>query len=129
MCDRCNGKHSVTSAHVDIAIDNNGTWQDAFQFGEPPDTTWDLNGQNFLMDVQIGYYDTMPKLSLKSVDNEIIIDDVIQRVIHMNVDSTAIQASLTPGDYVYDLIMVDGGNVRTPLMHGSLSVTQGVTGV
>lgn len=125
--DGCN--HSVTSAHVDLQIDNNGTWQDAFQFGEPLDTTWTLTGQTFSMDVQLSAYDTVPLLHMSSATGQIIIDDVIQRVIHFNVAPTVLQTSLTPGSYVYDLVMLDGSTppIRVPLMHGALFVNQGIT--
>lgn len=121
--------HSVTSAHVDLQIDNNGTWSDAFQFGEPDDTTWTLTGQTFSMDVQRSYYDTTPLLSLATSTGRIVIDDVVQRVIHFKVDPTDIQAALKPGQYVYDLVMIDGSTpgIRVPLMHGIVIVAQGVT--
>jgi|SRR5215472_6509592 len=124
----CNG-HSVTSAHVDLSIDNNGTWMDAFQFGTPGDTTWTLTGQKFEMDVQLNYYDATPKLSLTSTAGKIVIDDVIQRVIHLNVDPATLQGALQPGTYVYDLVMLDASvpPVRVPLMHGDVCVSQGVT--
>src|SRR5262249_39068643 len=101
MSDECGYCHSVTSAHVNLAIDNNGTWMDAFQFGEPADTTWTLTGQSFAMSVQIDYYDATPKLALTSGAGQIVIDDVNQRVIHLNVSMTAIQPALKPGVYVY----------------------------
>jgi hypothetical protein len=119
--------HSVTSARVDLCIDNNGTWMDAFQFGEPDDTTWTLDGQTFELDVQRNPYDTVPLLSLSTADGRILVDDVVQRVIHFLVDPDDIQASLRPGTYVYDLVMINGSNVRVPLMHGTLEVNQGVT--
>jgi hypothetical protein len=124
---KCSDVHSSTSAQVDLAIDNNGTWSDAFQFGTPGDTTWTLEGQTFELDVQRTPYDLVPLLHMDSAGGQIIIDDVIQRVIHFNVPAANIQAALDPGDYVYDLVMVDGANVRVPLMHGTLEVTQGVT--
>ena len=119
--------HSVTSARVNLTIDNNGTWMDAFQFGEPSDTTWTLSGQTFELDVQLNPYDAVPLLSLSSTNGRIIIDDVIQRVIHFDVDPDDIQANLQPGVYVYDLVMIDTSNNRVPLMHGTLQITQGVT--
>jgi len=121
--------HSVTSAHIDLRIDNNGTWMDAFQFGEPLDTTWTLAGQNFELDVQLSPYDIVPLLHMSSTGGQIIIDDVVQRVIHFKVDPAVIQSSLKPGTYVYDLVMVDASSpsIRTPLMHGMLIVKQGVT--
>ena len=86
--------HSVTSALVNLSIDNNGTWMDAFQFGTPGDTTWTLTGQKFEMDIQLNYYDATPKLSLTSTAGKIVIDDVNQRVIHLNVDPATLQAAL-----------------------------------
>lgn len=129
-CTKCNAGHSATSAHVDLAIDNNGTWSDAFQFGDDDDTTWTLNGQSFALDVQLTYYDATPKLSVKSNLGEIVIADPNQRVIYLNVPPFTIQSSLPPGRYVYDLVMIDGTTgVHVPLMHGTVDVAQGVTGV
>lgn len=121
--------HSATSARVDLRIDDNGTWSDAFQFGEPTDTTWTLTGQGFELDVQRDPYDTVPLLSLSTVNGRIVIDDVVQRVIHFNVSPADIQANLNPGTYVYDLVMLDGSTppIRVPLMHGNLTVSRGVT--
>lgn len=121
--------HSVTSARVDLTISNNGTWQDAFQFGDPDDTTWDIQGQRFELDVRLNPYDTTALLTLTNPNGRIITDSTVQRVIHFQVDPADIQASLRPGTYVYDLIMVDVADtsLRVPLMHGTLTVVQGVT--
>lgn len=127
MTDRCDDVHSSTSARVDIAIDNNGTWSDAFQFGETDDTTWTLAGCAFELDVQRNAYDTAPLLHMTTGNGRIIVDDEIQRVIHFQVDPADIQAALTPGSYAYDLVMIDAQSVRVPLMHGVLEVGQGVT--
>lgn len=127
MSCQCKG-HSVTSAHVDLAIDNNGTWQDAFQFGTPGDTTWTLSGQHFLMDVKRDRYDASSLLSLTTGGGTIVTDDVTQRVVHLNVTAAAIQAALPPGSYVYDFVMIDDTTgVRVPLMHGHVRVRQGVS--
>lgn len=126
--DACNwDQHSVTSALVDLRIDNNGTWMDAFQFGKPNDLTWSLDGQTFELDVQLTPYDLVPLLHLSTGNGMILVDDTIQRVIHFKVDAALIQAALTPGIYVYDLVMIDASNNRVPLMHGTLTVVQGVT--
>lgn len=121
--------HSVTSARVDLQIDDNGTWMDAFQFGEPTDTTWTLTGQKFELDVQRDPYDAVPLLHLDTVGGRIITDDPVQRVIHFNVNPTDIQANLKPGTYVYDLVMLDNStpSIRVALMHGNLTVSRGVT--
>jgi hypothetical protein len=119
--------HSITSARVDLRIDDNGTWMDAFQFGTPGDLSWTLDGQKFELDVQLNRYDAVPLLSLTTDNGRIIIDDAVQRVIHFNVTPEDIQAGLRPGCYVYDLVMVDASDTRVPLMHGSVSVVRGVT--
>src|SRR5436190_932327 len=106
MTCNCQG-HSVTSAHVELQVDNNGTLQDAFQFGTPGDTTWTLTGQTFLLEVKITRYDAAPLLTLTTANGSITTDDVVQRVIHLNVDPATLQAALPVGKYVYDLLMVD----------------------
>ena len=121
------GAHSVTSARVDLQIDNNATWMDAFQFGAPGDSTWSLLNQQFELDVQRNPYDLVPLLSLTTANSRIIVDDEIQRVIHFNVTPDEIQSALDPGTYVYDLVMVSDLEQRVPLMHGTVQVTQGVT--
>jgi hypothetical protein len=119
--------HSVTSAYEEMTISNNGTWSDAYQFGKEDDTTWNLDGCLFELDVQRNPYDAVPLLSLSTSNGRIVVDDTVQRVLHFNVAADDIQASLDPGTYVYDLVMIDDTGVRTPLMHGPLTVVQGVT--
>jgi hypothetical protein len=128
-CDDDWEAHSVTSARVDLRIDDNGTWMDAFQFGEPEDTTWTLTSQGFELDVQRTPYDAVPLLHLDVAGGRIVVDDVIQRVIHFNVAPDDIQAALKPGTYIYDLVMVNNSNpsIRVPLMHGQLFVSRGIT--
>lgn len=126
-CCECGDAHSATSAHYNMTVDNNGTWQDAFQFDDEDDLTWSLVGAQFSLDVQVNYFDAAPKLSLTSQDNEIVIADPIKRVIYLNVAPSEVQAALPPGTYVYDLVMTDQMGMRTPLMHGYVTVAQGVT--
>jgi hypothetical protein len=127
-CD-CFPGHSVTSAHQNITCDNNGTLANAYQFGTPGDFTWTLTGCSFSMDVQRNRYDQTPLLTLSTGTGTIVIDDVNQRVIHFNVPSTTLKSSLPVGLYIYDLVMTDSSTppIRTPLMHGSLCVEQGIT--
>jgi hypothetical protein len=130
MCkfDGC-GYHSATSAHVDLAIDNNVTWSDAFAFGTAGDTSWTLTGQSFEMNVQRNRFDPTPLLHMTTAAGQIITDDPVQRVIHLNVSPASIQAALTPGCYVFDLVMADNSvpPIRVALMHGKVQVNQGVT--
>lgn len=121
--------HSVTSAHADYKIDNNGTWSDGVQFGTPGDFTWTLTGQTFSMAIKRNRYDAVALLQVSTSNGRIITDDVVQRVIHFNVDSADIQANLDPGIYVYDLLMEDASTppIVVPMMHGTIEVVQGVT--
>jgi hypothetical protein len=127
MTDICGDNHSPTSARVDLAVDNNGSWSDAFQFGDLDDTTWELTGCTFELHVRRNAYDSAPLLSLTTGNGRIITDDNIQRVIHFDVDAASLRTALDPGVYVYDLVMIDANSVRVPLMHGILEVVQGVT--
>jgi hypothetical protein len=120
--------YSSTSAPTDLKIANNATWMDAFQFGTPGDTTWSFDNQGFELDVQLNRYDTVPKLSLSVTNGRIVVDDPVQRVLHFDVKPDDLQVALSPGVYVYDLVMVDSAtDDRTLLMHGKLYVGQGVT--
>lgn len=120
---------ALTSACVDIFASDNGTLQDAFRFGVLGDTSWSLTGQSFKMEIKASRDDVSPLLTLTSAGGSIIIDDVVQRVIHLNVAYTALQAAVPVGEYVYDLIMFDASvpPIRTPLMQGRFCLQHGVT--
>lgn len=118
-----------TAATVDIVQQDNATFQDAFQFGTPGDTSWSLTGMTFRMEVKASRDDIAPLVTWTTAGGQIITDDVVQRVIHFNVPDTVLQTSLPPADYVYDLIMLDGSvpPIRTQLMQGLFTVQHGVT--
>lgn len=118
-----------TAACVDIYASNNVTLQDAFQFGVVGDTTWSFTGQNFKLEVKASREDTAPLMTLTSAGGSIIVDDVVERILHLNQDEAALQAALPCGEYVYDLVMFDnaGTPIRVLLMHGRLFLSQGVT--
>lgn len=120
----------ITSSWIDIAVANNGTWQDAFQFGTPGDVTWSFTGQAFKLEVKASRNDiATPLLTLTSAGGTIVVDDVVQRVLHLNVPESVLQAALPVGEYVFDLVMFDTSvpPVRVPLMQGRVFVKQGVT--
>jgi len=119
---------SATSAQVDITISDGSTWQDAFQFGTPGDFTWQLQ-PGWEMEVKLDRYQTTPLLNPSTANGQIIVDDINQRVIHLNVPPSVIQAALQPGNYCYDLVMSDSSvpPIRTVLMHGRLRVVRGVS--
>ncbi len=118
-----------TAATVNIFSQDNATLQDAFTFGTPGDTTWSFAGMSFKMEVKASRDDAVPLLTLTSAGGQIVVDDVVQRVLHLNVPDTSIQASLPVATYTYDFIMLDGSTppIRTVLMQGSLDISKGVT--
>ncbi len=121
-----------TAARVDMAISNNATWEDAFQFGTAGDTSWSFSGQSFAMDVKGTRDSPTALLALHTDAGTIVVDDVVQRVLHFNVDDSAILSALSVTDncepYVYDLVMIDDSdNSRVVLMSGKVYVEQGVT--
>lgn len=117
-----------TASQVDLIAANTVTFQDAFQFGLPTDT-WTLVGQNFRMEVKASRDDAAALVAWTSLAGSIVVDDAINRVIHMNVSEAALQAVLQVGKYVYDLVMYDASAppIRTMLMQGNLYIQQGVT--
>ncbi|SRR5260221_4854733 len=119
-----------TSAKVRIETPDNVTFEDGFQFGDPLDTTWSLTGQSFRMDIKGSKEDTVPKLSLTSGAGQIVTDNAVLRVVHMNVPDSVLRANLVPGKYFYDFIMYDASvpPIRVALMHGTFEMTHGVTG-
>ena len=112
-----------------MALPNNTTFEDAFQFGVPGDTSWSFTGQHFNADIKGNTNSPTPLLSLSSLSGSIVVDDAVNRILHFNVPDTTIQSSLPVGEYVYDLVMIDGSSppIRVALMIGKLIVCQGVT--
>jgi len=119
-----------TAAVVDMAVPNNATWQDAFQFSQDSAAPWDFTGQKFIMEIKGNPNDTTVLLELTSDAGEIVVDSSAERVLHINVPYTAIQAALKVGEYFYDFIMYDTGTpvVRVQLMRGTVTIDQGITG-
>lgn len=119
-----------TASEVDIVIQTNTTWEDAFMFGTTGDTSWSFTGQSFRLDIKGNANDTAALLSLTSASGKIVVADVVQRILRMNVDEAVITAALKVGTYVYDLIMFDASvpAVRVALMRGEIELSQGVTG-
>lgn len=120
---------SPTASRVNISASNNVTLQDAFQFGTVGDVSWSFTGQSFKMEVKASRDDTTPLMTLTSAGGSIVVDDVVQRVLHLNQPETALQLALPVGEYVYDLVMFDASSppIRVLLMQGKLCVSQGVT--
>jgi hypothetical protein len=135
-----------TASQVDLVTSNNVTWEDAFQFdppavaGQPPPPywpygvtgpTWTFQNQNFRMDVKTNINASGPIASWTSSAGQIVVDDVVNRILNMNVPES--QYSLTgmvPGTYIYDFIMFDNSvpPIRVMLMQGQFKLRAGITG-
>lgn len=120
---------AISLTIVDFEIKNNVWWTDILQLGCSDDTSWDINNKSFHMDLKAKDTDTAVVLALSTADSTIVVDDPVQRIIHVNVTDTAIRAALTAGSsYVYDLVMIDDiTSERNPICQGSVAVLQGVT--
>lgn len=118
---------SITRAEVNLSVDNNATWQDAFQFGTAGDTSWDFASKTFHLDVKASRDDAAALLSLTTANTRIVVDDTVNRVLHFNVTEADLVAGLSPALYQYDLVMIDIAGIRTVLMGGTVRVCQGVT--
>lgn len=118
-----------TAAWVNITAQDNATLQDAFQFGTVGDTSWSFAGQAFEMGVKASRDDVANLFELLSASGSIVVDDVVQRVLHLNVPEATLQTNLPCGEYDYDLVMFDTSvpPIRTVLMRGKLTITRGVT--
>lgn len=112
---------------VDIEVQNNVWWDDAFQFGDPLDQTWTFTGVSFYLAVKSDPEASTVLLSCSSVAGTIVVADPINRILNMLVTDEAMSAALVPGHYVYDLIMVQTSGQTDGLMYGSLVMKQGVT--
>lgn len=128
MTDFCVPVSPPTSAHVNIVTADNATFQDAYQFDDATDTSWNFTGKTFRMDIKANKEALVALLSITSAAGQIVVDDAVTRVLHFNVPAATIVAVMPPGYYVYDLIMTDGSSVRTPLMYGEFVLDHGVTG-
>ena len=113
---------------VDILIASNQWWDDQFQFGDPADQTWTFTGLNFYLGIKKHESDTTYVATFTSLAGQIVVEDAINRVLGMLVPDTTLRAVLSPGKYIYDLIMVNPvGGQTDGLMYGDLEVVTGIT--
>lgn len=114
-----------TSSNVDISVSNNESFNEAFQFDVETNLLWDFADKTFRLDIKGNFEQTSP---LVSITSQIVVVDIVKRIIKITVPEATLQAGLVPGTYVYDLIMTDVDAVRTQLMHGFFNYAIGVTG-
>lgn len=167
-------RRARTTAIVDLATQDNVTWEDAWQFWPPgtwcgcgsggpyapvtnpgeysgsynwnftgatgftgctgPFSNWNFNGQNFRLDIKTQFNATGPALTLTGAqgnpNGSIVVQDPINRILQMNVPEATLTAALTPGEYLYELMMYDSSNppVRVSLMKGKFTLVHGIAG-
>jgi hypothetical protein len=118
---------AITAAKVNMEVIDSGDWSDAFQLGTPGDTSWSFTGGSFHMDVKGSTDDAVPLLSLTTANGYVVIDDPVNRILHLAVPQSVLEAALIPGRYVYDLVLISAAGVRTPLMYGWVKIKHGAT--
>ena len=119
-----------TAACVDIYINDNATFQDAWQYNPPAGATLDFTGNSFEMSVKASSDDVAPLVTFTSAGGQIVLRSATNpAVLNMNVVDTVIQTSLPAAEYAYDLIMLDTSvpPIRTLLQQGHIFVKHGVT--
>lgn len=126
-------------AKVDIALQNNASWADGFQFGDPADFTWSFSGCKFFLDAKINQTDTTPVMSLSSDAGTIVISDVVNRILVTSLPYLVLQAAIVANpqsfsnpdqaaEWWYDLVMeTTATGQRDILMYGQIRIYTGVT--
>lgn len=133
-----------TAAPVKLITLDNETFADALQFDPPfgscgcngatgatgaTGPVWSL-GPNLRMDIKRKRSDTSALLSFTTDNDEIVIDDPVNRIMHFNVPEATLTGALVPGEYVYDFVQYDNSSppIRTVLMGGPFVLKHGVSG-
>jgi hypothetical protein len=120
-----------TAACLDIFINDNATFQDAWQFNPPVGvTSLDFTGNSFEMSVKASRDDVAPLVTFTSAGGQIVLALATPNpVVNMYVVDTVIQTDLPAAEYDYDLVMLDTSTppIRTILLQGKIFVKHGVT--
>lgn len=106
--------------YVEITIEQGATFTTTVTVSDGSGNVVDLNDMTVKAQIRKSYY------SLTAYDFDVTIADPTngEVVIEMSASNTV---NLTPGRYVYDVIMIDMNEVVTRLFEGTVAVTPGVT--
>jgi hypothetical protein len=106
--------------YVEITIEQGATFTTTVTVSDATGQPLDLTDYTGKAQIRKSYYSTT------ATDFTVTIPSPIngEMVIELSADTTA---NITPGRYVYDVIMTDAQNEVTRLFEGTAAVTPGVT--
>jgi hypothetical protein len=81
---------------------------------------YSLAGFTARMQAKVTPEDVAPTLNLTSANGGVVLDDTLKTITIVVTDVQS--AALEPGDYLYDLELVDGGGAVTEIVHGVINV-------
>lgn len=113
------------AAFYHLVIDQGATLRDSFIYKDSHSVAIDLTGYSARSQIRTSHSALTPILSI-STQNSTIIITPLTGVITFAVPATT-TAALTPGNYVWDLEIVDGAGVVTRLVGGTCTITPEVT--
>ncbi|WP_425417339.1 hypothetical protein [Oricola indica] len=110
------------STEADITFRDNEDFGWAFQFTDRNDNPYDFTGSTFKMDVRTAADAGSAEAALTTANGGIVSTDLAAGTIEIVIAKGA----LDPGEYVYDLVRVNGG-AEEVLLYGAVTVIDGVT--
>ena len=110
------------STEADISFRDNEDFRWSFQFVDRNDNAYDFTGSTFKMDVRTAADAGSAESALTTANGGIVSTDLEAGTIEVVVAKGA----LDPGEYVYDLVRVNGG-AEEVLLFGAVAVVDGVT--
>lgn len=114
------------AASNELEIDQYATFQTSFTWKtKSTGLPVDLTGYTAALQIRRTPKDVDPVVSLTSPSNGLVIDPLIGKV---SVEISAAQtASMTPGKYVWDLVLTSAALKKKRLVEGTATVDVGVT--
>lgn len=117
---------SCEVASADLCIRQGGTWSKVLRWRTgSPLTPVNLTGFTARMQARPSYTSSTVAVELTTANGRITLGGALG-TITLSLSATE-TAALTPGRYVYDLELVSGGGLVTPLAEGILTVSPEVT--
>ena len=113
------------AAFYHLVIDQGATLRESFTYKDSDNAVVDLTGYTARCQVRSKYSSATTVLNLTSQAGTLTIT-ANTGTIAFNV-SASTTAALTPGNYVWDLELVDAGGIVTRLVGGTCTVTPEVT--
>ena len=114
---------------VDYLVLTNEDWRDGLVItaDDDGDVPVDLTGSSFLAHIRDNA-DRLHVIVTASTDNGklVVSDPPTDGVLSWNINADEM-ATITPGDYVYDIVWTTAGGVIDTIIAGKITVKRGVT--